>query len=192
MRAARPSFVVGIGGSAGGLRGYLALFDALRADTGMSFIVISHILPSSTHSLLAELLAAHTRMPVQVAAEAMTIQADHVYVIPPNADLRLVDYAFRITSPRTMNRQVDIFLTSIAKAVGPLAIGIVLSGYDGDGSKACASIKALGGTTFAQDESASVTEMPRSAVASGCVDFVLPVAEMAHELHRISRRVGVH
>ncbi len=188
MRTARPSFVVGIGGSAGGLRGYLALFDALRIDTGMSFIVISHILPTTTHTMLAELLAHHTQMPVQVAAEGMTIQANHVYVIPPNADLRLDDDHFLITSPRTMNRQVDIFLTSLAAALGPLAIGIVLSGYDGDGSQGCASIKALGGTTFAQDDSASVNEMPRSAAATGCVDFILPVAGIVRELHRICGR----
>ncbi len=190
MSASRPRFIVGIGGSAGGLSAYSEFLDALRCDTGMAFVIISHILPTNAHSLLAELLASHTRMPVRVAAEAMPILADHVYVIPANADLRVVDHAFHLASPRTMNKQVDIFLTSLAAAMGPHAVGIIFSGYDGDGSDGCARIKAMGGVTFAQDGSASVGHMPQSARATGCIDFVLPAGMIGAELLRLARAAG--
>ncbi|MBA3709251.1 MAG: chemotaxis protein CheB [Planctomycetes bacterium] len=186
MRAVRPCFVVGIGGSAGGLAAYLALFDAMPCDTGMAFVIISHILPSSAHSLLADILLHHTKMTVQVAAAAMPILPDHVYVIPANTDLRMQDDAFNLDSPRTMNKQVDIFLTSLAAAMGPRAIAVIVSGYDGDGAEGCRHIKAKGGTTFAQDSTATVGEMPQSARATGCIDFVLPAAKIAQRLQGMS------
>jgi two-component system CheB/CheR fusion protein len=81
---------------------------------------------------------------------------------------------------------VDIFLTSLAEAMGARAIGIILSGYDGDGTAGCKHIKAKGGTTFAQDVSAEVKEMPNSAQSSGYVDFVLPPEKMPRELQRLA------
>ncbi len=190
MTATRPIYVVGIGGSAGGLRAYIALFDALRSDTGMAFVIISHMSPTNSHSLLAELLQGHTRMPVATAREGMQVKANQVYVIPVNADLRLDGYGFTCTSPRTMNKQVDIFFTSLATAMGPRAIGIILSGYDGDGSLGCAQIKAKGGITFAQDASASVDGMPLSAQAAGCIDRVLPAEQMGSALQALASAAG--
>ncbi len=186
MTATRPLYVVGIGGSAGGLRAFIALFDGLPGDTGMAFVIISHMSPTNPHSLLAELLQAHTRMPVATARAGMQVQADHVYVIPVNADLRLNETGFAVTAPRTMNKQVDIFFTSLATAMGPHAIGIIVSGYDGDGSLGCAQIKAKGGTTFAQDASASVDGMPLSAQAAGCIDRVLPAERMGAALQALA------
>ncbi len=185
-RNLRPDFIVGIGGSAGGLNAYKTLFDALPSDTGMAFVVVSHIVPTAI-SHLAEILSRHTKMQVMVAATAMPIRANHVYVCPPNADLLIENGAFKIVSPRTgRNKQVDLFLTSLAEAMGGArAIGIILSGYYSDGTEGCRQIKAKGGTTFAQDKSAEVADMPLNAQASGCVDFVLPCDKISAELQRL-------
>jgi two-component system CheB/CheR fusion protein len=186
MQPLRPNYVVGVGGSAGGLNAYKALLDALPSNTGMAFVIISHLLPTAS-SQLALVLSRHTKMIVAVASMAKPIRANHVYVIPPNADLLIEGVAFKLVSPRTKrNAQVDIFLTSLAEAMGERAIGIILSGYDGDGAEGCKQIKAKGGTTFAQDESAEVDGMPLSAQHSGSVDFVLPPDKIADRLRRIA------
>jgi two-component system CheB/CheR fusion protein len=183
----RPNFIVGIGGSAGGLVAYVALLDALPSDSGMAFIIIAHLLPSA-NSQLVQILSRHTLMKVILAAEGMPIQMNCVYVIPPNADLLIENYSLKVISPRTQrNTQVDLFFTSLANAMGTNAIGIILSGYDGDGSEGCKQIKAMGGTTFAQDTSAEVKHMPISAESTGCVDFVLPPFKISEELQRLVR-----
>ena len=185
MGTLHPNFIVGIGGSAGGLNAYKALLDALPSNTGMAFVIVSHILPTA-NSQLAQILSRHTEMTVMVASTAMPIRANHVYVIPPNADLLIESYTFKVVSPRTRrNAQIDLFFTSLAEAMGARAIGIIVSGYDGDGTEGCKRIKAKGGTTFAQDMSAEVNGMPLSAQASGCVDFVLPVDKIPDELQRL-------
>jgi two-component system CheB/CheR fusion protein len=190
MGTLHPHFIVGIGGSAGGLNAYKALLDALPSQTGMAFVIVSHMLPAA-HSELAQILSRHTTMPVLVASTAMPIRANHVYVSPPNADLLIESYTFTVVVPRTgRNKQVDIFFISLAEALGAHAIGIILSGYDGDGTAGCQHIKAKGGTTFAQDMSAIVDGMPLTAQASGCVDFVLPPDKIAEELANIGARVA--
>ena len=187
MGRLRPNFIVGIGGSAGGLNAYKALLDALPPDTGMAFVIVSHLVPTA-NSQLAQILSRHTKMTVMVASTAMPIQANHVYVIPPDADLLIERHTFKVVAPRTKrNAQVDLFLTSLAEAMGARAIGIILSGYDGDGTEGCKHIKARGGTTFAQDMSAEVADMPLGAQASGCVDFVLPPGKIPVELQRLIR-----
>ena len=186
MRTQRPNFIVGIGGSAGALNAYKALLNKLPSKTGMAFVIISHMNPASS-SELALILSRHTKMPVTVAAMAMPIWANHVYVIPPDADLFIEDYAFKVVSPRSRrNVQVDLFLASLAAAMGACAVGIILSGMDGDGAVGCEQIKAKGGTTFAQDNTAEVSGMPHSAQATGCVDFVLSPAAMPGELLRLA------
>ena len=185
-----PSFVVGIGASAGGLNAYKAFFDALPSNTGMAFAVISHIHPAA-HSQLAEILSRHTKMTVVLAASGMKIRANQVYVIPGNADLLIESGALKVVSPRSRrNAQVDLFFASIATAMGERAVGIVLSGYDGDGAEGCKRIKAAGGTTFAQDTSADVSGMPLSAQATGSVDFMLPPEKIPAELDKLSKRLG--
>ena len=188
MRMTNPSFVVGIGASAGGLVAYMAFLEALPVNTGMAFVVISHLHPVA-HSQLAEILSRHTRMPVVLAASEMKVRADQVYVIPGNSDLFIENGALKVISPRSRrNAQVDLFFTSLATAMGARAVGIVFSGYDGDGSEGCKRIKEVGGTTFAQDHSAEVDEMPLSAQASGSVDFVLSPEKIAAALGKISAR----
>ena len=191
MRITNPNFVVGIGASAGGLDAYKAFFEALPSDTGMAFAVIFHIHPAA-HSQLAEILSRHTKMTVMLAASGMKIRANQVYVIPGNADLLIENGALRVVSPRaSRNSQVDLFFTSLATAMGERAVGIVFSGYDGDGAEGCKRIKAAGGTIFAQDISAEVSGMPLSAQATGCVDFVLPPDKIPAELDKlIGRFVG--
>ena len=109
-------------------------------------------------------------------------------MLTPNVDLRIKGYTFKVVSPRQRgNEQVDVFLNSLAEVMGARAIGIILSGYFGDGTEGCKQIKAKGGTTFAQDKSAEVSDMPLSAQAAGCVDFVLPPGKMPYELQRLVR-----
>jgi chemotaxis response regulator CheB len=190
MRTLHPEYIVGIGGSAGGLDAYKTLLDALPSDTGMAFVVVAHLHPTA-HSQLAEILSRHTKMPVAVASTAMPVRANHVYVIPPDTDLFIESYTFKLVSPRARrNVQVDLFFSSLAAAMGARAIGIVVSGYDGDGTEGCKQIKAKGGTTFAQDMSAEVNLMPRHAEAAGCIDFVLPADKISEELQKLARASG--
>ena len=187
-----PNFIVGIGGSAGGLEAYIALMAALPADTGMAFVIVCHLMPTAS-SQLAEVLARRTKMQVLVAATAMPVQANHVYVIPPNADLLMEGNTLKVVSPRTMDKfrhkQVDLFLTSLAEAMGERAIGIILSGTDGDGTEGCKQIKAKGGMTIAQDSSAQFDGMPLSARAAGFIDFVLPPNKIPDQLLKIAKHI---
>ena len=187
MRTPRPTYLVGIGGSAGGLNAYKTLFDNLPADTGMAFVVIAHLYPTA-NSQLAEILSLRTEMPVTVASTGLRILANRVYVIPSNADLFIEKNAFKVVSPRTRrNAQVDMFFASMAEAVGARAIGVVVSGYNGDGTEGCKRIKASGGTTFAQDASAEVNLMPRHAAEAGWIDFILPLGKITDALQRLAK-----
>ena len=191
MKTVQPIFIVGIGGSAGALNAYKALLDALPPDTDMAYVIISHMNPTA-HSQLAKILQTHTKMSVTVASESMPILVNHLYVIPPDSDLTMENFRFKVTSPRiARNKQVDIFFISLAKAMGIRAVGIVLSGYDGDGTEGCKHIKANGGKTFAQDMSAEVNHMPLSAQAAGCIDFVLPLNKIPDKLKRLSAALEI-
>jgi len=160
--------------------------DTLASNTGMAFIIVSHLMPTA-NSQLAEILSNHTKMPVMVASSSMSIQPNHVYVIPPNADLLIEHFTFKVVTPRTMrNKQIDYFLASLAEAIGDRAIAVILSGYDGDGTEGCKHIKAKGGTTFVQDMSAEVAHMSLSAQASGYVDFVLPPDKISAKLKNMA------
>ncbi|MBC7690200.1 MAG: chemotaxis protein CheB [Methylotenera sp.] len=188
MRPLRPTFIVGIGGSAGALNAYKTLLASLPANTGMAFVIISHMNPEAS-SYLAEILTKHTEMLVKVASMGMPIWANHVYVNPPNADTLIENHTFKVVSPRTeRNKEIDLSFSSLAEAMGARAIGIVLSGYDGDGTKGCKHIKAKGGTTFAQDPSAEVNEMPLHAERAGCIDFVLPLEKISEELQTLASK----
>ena len=154
----------------------------------MAFVLIQHLDPSH-HSLLAEILSKSTRMPVDEVKPATRLKPNCVYVIPPGAFMAIAEGAFVLT-PR--NRQtgqhlsVNFFMRSLAEERKSGAIGVILSGTGADGTLGLESIKAEGGITFAQDPAtARYDGMPRSAIDSGCVDFVLPPKEIAKELHRI-------
>jgi len=180
--------IVGIGASAGGLEAFTALFKALQPDLGMAYILVPHLDPQR-ESALPQILGRATIMPVVQVENGMQVQSDHVYVIPPNCELAIVG-AHLITTdreqPRPIHASIDIFFRSLAADQGPNAIGIILSGTASDGTLGLTAIKAEGGITFAQDtRSAKYDSMPASAIAAGCVDFVLPPEEIAQELARI-------
>jgi chemotaxis response regulator CheB len=151
----------------------------------MAFVVVAHLHPSA-QSYLAQILSRHTKMPVMIAATAMPIEANHVYVIPANADLTVERYGFKVVSPRAQGgASIDLFFISLAEDMGANAIGIIFSGYRDDGTEGCKHIKEKGGTTFAQDTTAEVDDMPLHARASGYVDFVLPPEKIPAELQRL-------
>jgi two-component system CheB/CheR fusion protein len=182
--------VVGIGASAGGLEAFKQLLGALPMDTGMAFVLVQHLEP--THkSVLTPLLARATKMPVQEVREGMHVEPNHVYVIPANADMSLLDGLLHIVGRKaTAGRHlpIDHFFASLAETRGPQAIGVILSGTASDGTAGIKAIKQAGGITFAQDpESAKFDGMPRNAIASGYVDLVLPPERIAKELARIVR-----
>ena len=191
MEALHPTLIVAIGGSAGALSAYKALLKAMPLNTGMAFVIISHMNPTA-NSQLALILSRFTKMAVKIASEKMMILANHVYVIPPDADLLIENYRFKVISPRSgRNKQIDVFFISLAEAMGERAIGIVLSGYDGDGSEGCKHIKAHGGKIFAQDKSAEIDQMPLSAQASGCVDFILPLNKVPEKLKSLAAELKI-
>ena len=188
--AGRPAFpVVGIGASAGGLEAFTQLFEHLPATTGMAYVVIQHLDPSHP-SLLPGLLARITRMPVREGQDGLTVEPDHVYVIPSNVDMTLEQGTLTLR-PRTQRSgqhfAIDTFFRSLAHDRQQQAIGVLLSGTASDGTLGLQAIKAAGGITFAQDaHTAAFPQMPQSAIAVGCVDRVLPPEETARELVRLS------
>ncbi|MGH9715574.1 MAG: chemotaxis protein CheB [Candidatus Acidiferrales bacterium] len=181
--------IVAIGASAGGLEAFTQLLRALPRDTGLAFIFIQHLDPKH-HSVLPELLAKQTEMPVLEGKSGAKVEANHVYVMPPNVNMGIAGRRLRLT-PRSaepgLHTPIDFFMRSLAEARNSRSIGVVLSGTASDGTRGLAAIKAEGGITFAQDErSAKYSGMPHSAIASGCVDFVLPPERIAQELARVS------
>ena len=184
--------VVGIGASAGGLEAYKQLLGGLPTDTGMAFVLIQHLDPKH-ESLSAEILSRATQMTVREVTDGVRIEPDHVYVIPPNTELRISLGVLNLT-PRGNDRSphfvIDAFLQSLADEQGELAVGIILSGTGSDGTDGLTAIKANGGITFAQDlKSAKFDGMPHSAVSSGAVDLAMTPAKIAQELGRLASRL---
>lgn len=178
--------IVAIGASAGGIEAFTELLKNLPADTGMAFVLVQHLDPKH-HSMLTEVVARQTKMPVQEAAHGMHVQANHVYVIPPNAIMSISDHTLQLSPrPETGGQMtIDRFMRSLAEVQGNRAIGVILSGYGTDGTLGMCEIQAQGGVTFAQED-AKFDGMPRSAIAAGYVDYVLPPKGIARELTRIA------
>ena len=180
--------VVGIGASAGGLEAFTQLLQHLPTDTGMAFVLVQHLDPARD-SALSDILSRATSLPVREVADDQPVEPDHIYVIPPNANLSMADGVLKL-QPRQRagpHRSVDSFFESLAQDQRERAIGVILSGTATDGTLGLEAIKAEGGITFAQDDSAKYDSMPRSAIAAGCVDFVLKPEDIARELARIAR-----
>jgi len=183
-----PIPVVGVGASAGGLEAFTQLLQKLSSDTGMSFVLVQHLDPNH-ESALTSLLSRATSMPVREVKDNTPVQPNTVYVIPPNVTMTISGSVLKLTSRRknqAIHRPIDFFFESLAQDRGERAIGIVLSGTASDGTLGLEAIKAEGGITFAQDESAKYDSMPRSAIAAGVVDFVLSPQRIAEELARIA------
>ncbi|HXT80663.1 MAG TPA: chemotaxis protein CheB, partial [Acetobacteraceae bacterium] len=178
--------IVGIGASAGGLQAFRAFFAGMPADSGMAFVLVQHLDPQH-RSMLVELLASSTAMPVVEAADHMLVEANHVYVIPPNATLRIAGGKLLVSKPapaREYRHPVDTFFSSLAEDQEENAICIILSGGGSDGTEGLRAIKEHGGLTMAQaafDEHA-MSGMPHSAAATGLVDYVLAIEDMPAKL----------
>jgi two-component system CheB/CheR fusion protein len=189
-----PIPIVAIGASAGGLEAASKLFDALTAQTGAAFILVQHLDPSHD-SLLVELLAKHTAMPVVQAADGEVLAADHLYIIPPAHYLAVHAGAIQLSVPRVRRGArlpFDFLLRSLADEPGRQAACVVLSGAGGDGSLEIPTLHASGGFVIVQEpEEAEYDGMPRSAIATGLVDAILPLAgipqSIADFLHRSAR-----
>ncbi|MDO9119278.1 MAG: CheR family methyltransferase [Nitrospira sp.] len=189
----RRMLIVGIGASAGGLEAFTQLLTHLPLDTGMAFVLVQHLDPDH-ESALTQLLSRATRMPVSEITHNQALQANQVYIIPRDTHLRIVDGLLKLgprARTRTPHRPIDAFFESLAQDQRDRAVGVVLSGTASDGTLGLEAIKAEGGITFAQDDSAKYDSMPRSAVAAGCVDLVLSPSGIAEELARIARHPSV-
>ena len=182
--------VVGVGASAGGLEAFRQLLAALPDNTGMAYVLVQHLDPRH-ESFLTELLAKGSRLPVSEVKETVAVEPDHVYVTPGQQDLTIEDGLLKLiprSSTRGQHMPIDAFLSVLAGAHGSKAIGVILSGTGSDGTLGVAAIKKHGGIAFAQTPgSAAYDGMPRSAIASGCVDFTLSPAQIAEELSRLGR-----
>jgi two-component system CheB/CheR fusion protein len=184
--------LVAIGASAGGLEALVELLAALPARTGFTYVVVQHLDPDHA-SLLPEILAKKTTLTVLAAREGLALESDHVYVIPPNTTLTVLDGQLKVgRRARGVHHPVDIMFESLAQERGERAIAIVLSGGDADGAEGVQFVKQGGGITFAQEpRTARFPSMPLHAIETGCVDFVLPPREIALELVSLSRHPAV-
>jgi chemotaxis response regulator CheB len=183
--------VVCIGGSAGGLDAYTRLLRHLPADMGVAIVIVNHLRTAAT--LLHEILPRYTKMPVELITERLDIQPNHVFIIPEKRDLHVLDDEFRlkpISKPRGWPDVITVFLRSLTQHWDGKLIAVIVSGYDGDGAEALRGIKEVGGITIAQKpDTASQPDMPKSAIASGCIDFVLSPEDIAKEIIRIAHAV---
>lgn len=182
----RPAFpIVGIGASAGGLAAFEAFFSVLPGESGMAFVLVQHLAPDHK-SILAELVRRQARMPVFEIEDGVSVQPNSVYVIPPNRDLAFRDGTLRLLepgAPHGQRRTIDVFFRSLALAQRERSICIVLSGTGSDGTLGARAVKGEGGMIMAQNpESTDYDGMPRSVIATGLVDYVLPPAEMPAQL----------
>jgi len=179
--------IVGIGASAGGLGAFEAFFSGMPADTdpNMAFVLVQHLAPDHK-SILTDLIRRYTRMQVSEVEDGMPVQPNCAYIIPPNRDMMFVNGTLQLTepsAPRGQRLPIDYFFRSLAQDQRSKAIGIVLSGTGSDGTLGVRAIKGEGGLVMAQTpDSTEYDGMPRSAIATGLVDYELPPAEMPVQL----------
>ncbi len=180
--------VVCVGGSAGGLDAYMRLLRHLPADMGVAIVIVNHVRTLATQ--LHEILPRFTKMPVELITDRLLIQRDHVFIIPEQRDLHVLNGEFRlepISKPRGWPDVITIFLQSLTQHWDGKLIAVIVSGYDGDGAAALCDIKKMGGTTIAQRlDTAIQPDMPESAIASGCIDFILSPEDIATQIVRIA------
>jgi len=179
--------VVCVGGSAGGLDAYIRLLQHLPADMGVAVVIVNHIKKVAT--TLHKILPRYTEMPVELITEKLDIEPNHVFIIPENRDLHVLDGEFRlkpISKPNGWSNVITVFMRSLTENWDGKIIAVIVSGYDGDGAEALCGIKEVGGITIAQKPAtAEAPDMPKSAIATGCIDFVLAPEDIAQEIARI-------
>jgi two-component system chemotaxis response regulator CheB len=179
--------VVCVGGSAGGLNAYTRLVQNLPTDMGVAVVIVNHLRTVAT--MLHKILPRYTAMPVALITEKLIIQPNRVF-IPEKRDLHMLDGEFRlkpISKPRGWPDVITVFLRSMAEHWSGQLIAVIVSGYDGDGAAALCEIKEVGGITIAQKlDTAAQPDMPQSAIASGCIDFVLSPEDIARQIVQIT------
>jgi two-component system CheB/CheR fusion protein len=176
--------IVGIGASAGGLESLELLFSALPKDTGLAFVIVQHLSPDF-RSLMDELIARHSEMPVQLAENGMKVEANHIYLMPPRKEMMIRDRHLWLTDkePHTFSLPIDSFFRSLAQDVGPQAVAMVLSGSGSDGSRGIVDVKRAGGVVLAESPAtAKFDGMPLAAAATGVVDHAHSPQDLARLL----------
>ncbi|MCF8362698.1 MAG: chemotaxis protein CheB [Prolixibacteraceae bacterium] len=177
--------VVGVGASAGGLEALQQFFEYMPDDTGLVFVVVQHLSPDYK-SMMDELLARHTNMPIKVIADGEKIEVNYIYLIPPRQNLRIFKDQLFLTNQdnrKGLHLPIDIFFKSLAIEKGKNAIAVILSGTGSDGTMGSRAVKEVNGLVMVQDErTAKFYGMPSSAISTGLVDFILPPSEMGNEL----------
>ncbi len=186
--------IVCVGGSAGGLHAYIRLLRCLPDGMGVAIVIVNHLRVVQT--MLPEILPRYTAMKVCLITDGMKVLPDRVYIIPEKRDLHVRDGAFHllpISKPRGWPDVITVCLVSLTRHWKGQVIAVIVSGYDGDGAAALRGIREAGGITIAQaPETAEIPEMPDSAIASGCVDFILSPEEIARKIVSLAGRAGDH
>ena len=180
--------VVCVGGSAGGLDAYTRLLENMPADMGVAIVIVNHVRTFAT--MLHEVLPPFTEMPVELITEQLDIEPNHVFIIPENRDLHVLDDEFRlkpISKPRGWPDVITVFLRSLTENWEGKLIAVIVSGYDGDGAAALGGIKEVGGITIAQlPDTSKQPDMPNSAIDSGYIDFILSPEDIAKKIMELA------
>jgi two-component system chemotaxis response regulator CheB len=180
--------LVCVGGSAGGLEAYIRLLRNLPADLGIAIVIVNHL--RTTATLLHEILPHYTRMPVILITEGLNIKPNCVFIIPAQRDLHVLYDEFRlkpISKPRGWPDVITVFLRSMAQHWHGKLIAVIVSGFDGDGADALCEIRDVGGVTIAQRlDTAGEPDMPASAIASGCIDYILAPEDIPGTISKIT------
>ncbi len=187
--AERMPVIVAMGASAGGIHALQSFFAALPPDTGAAFVVVVHLDPKHRSEMPA-IIATRTKMPVVQVQDHTRLQANHVYVIPPDRQLQMVDHevsAVEFEEPRGHRAPIDLFFRSLAEQLGD-GFAVILSGAGSDGAIGVRAVKEAGGIILVQDPNeAEYASMPRSAIATGVADFVLPAHDIGKRLADLVR-----
>jgi chemotaxis response regulator CheB len=177
----KPFSIVGMGGSAGSLEAFEEFFRNMPADSGLAFVLISHLDPTRK-DVLPELIQRSTKMEVHQAKDGMKVQPNHVYVIPPNRDLSIIQGTLQLLEPsmsRGIRMPIDFFFRHLAEDQKEKSIAIILSGMGTDGTLGLKTIKEKLGMVMVQDlTSAKYTGMPESAIRTGLADYIAPASEL--------------
>jgi len=185
---ARDFPIVCVGGSAGASTAYAQLLKHLPPGMGAAIVIVNHI--RKTSATLHKILPQHTTMPIELITEGLLIQPDHVFIIPPNRDLQVLDGEFHlkpISKPKGWPDVITRFLCSLARNWDGKLVAVIVSGLDSDGAEALRGIKKAGGITIAQTpDTAEWSDMPENAIRTGYIDFVLSVEDIARKIAEIA------
>ena len=180
--------IICIGGSAGGTEAYIKLLQQLPVDTGGAIVIVNHIArkPTNLHNVLSH----YTAMPVELIKSGLRIKPNHVFIIPSNRDLHVLDGAFSLQSRSKLSgwpNVITVFLRSLANHWSGTIVAVIVSGLDADGAAALKEVKNVGGITIAQTpDDAEWSDMPESAIKTGYVDYVLSLEAIAQKISQIA------